>query len=181
MTAIPAGIEEEELLALFATIPYSRLPVYRKNIDDIIGFLHLKDLVRQQLSEEPFDLRALLRPVSFVPENLPVKTLLSEFQRQRQQIAIVMDEHGGTLGLVTMEDLLEEVVGEVRDEFDVEEKEPLTLVEPGHLVAQGTAHLEDVEEYVSLGRHGGADGGRVGLGPGWAAGPKSATRSPLAT
>jgi CBS domain containing-hemolysin-like protein len=62
-----------------------------------------------------------------------------------------MDEHGGTLGLVTMEDLLEEVVGEVRDEFDVDEKEPVTLVEPGHLVAQGTARLEEVEAYVSLG------------------------------
>jgi CBS domain containing-hemolysin-like protein len=153
MTAIPAGIEEEELLALVSTTPYNRLPVYRNNIDDIIGFLHLKDLVRQQLSEEPFDLRVLLRPVIFVPVNLPVKTLLSEFQRQRQQIAIVMDEHGGTLGLVTMEDLLEEVVGEVRDEFDVDEEEALTLVEPGHLVAQGTARLGDVEEYVSLGWH----------------------------
>jgi CBS domain containing-hemolysin-like protein len=153
MTAIPVAIDEKELLALFSATPYSRLPVYRDSIDDVIGVLHLKDLVRQQLSEEPFDLRALLRPVSFVPETLSVKTLLSRFQRQRQQIAIVMDEHGGTLGLVTVEDILEEVVGEVRDEFDVEEEEPLTLVEPGHLVVQGTVQLEDVETYVSIGRH----------------------------
>ncbi len=153
MTAIPAAIDERELLALFSNTPYSRLPVYRDTIDDIIGVLHLKDLVRQQLSEEPFELRALVRPVSFVPVTLPVKALLSEFQRQRQQIAIVMDEHGGTLGLVTMEDILEEVVGEVRDEFDVEEEEPLTLVEPGHLVVQGTVHLPDVETYVSIGQH----------------------------
>jgi CBS domain containing-hemolysin-like protein len=152
MTAIPAGIEEEELLDLVATIPYTRLPVYRENIDDIIGFLHMKDLVRQQLSEAPFDLRALLRPVPFVPVNLPVQTLLAQFQRKSQQIAIVMDEYGGTLGLVTMEDLLEEVVGEVRDEFDVDEKEPFTFVEPGHLMARGAARLEDLEEYVSLGQ-----------------------------
>ena len=153
MTAIPAAIDEEDLLALFSRTPYSRLPVYRETIDDIIGVLHLKDLVRQQLSEEPFELRALLRPVSFVPVTLPAKTLLSQLQRQRQQIAIVIDEHGGTRGLVTTEDILEEVVGEVRDEFDVEEEEPLSLIEPGHLVVQGTVQLEDVETYLSLGQH----------------------------
>jgi CBS domain containing-hemolysin-like protein len=95
-----------------------------------------------------------MRPVSFVPESLPVKTLLAEFQRQRQQIAIVMGEHGGTLGLITMEDILEEVVGEVRDEFDVDEKDPIALVEPGHLVVQGTVQVEDVEDYAPLGPHG---------------------------
>jgi putative hemolysin len=83
---------------------------------------------------------------------LPVKTLLSQFQRQRQQIAIVLDEYGGTQGLVTLEDILEEVVGEVRDEFDVDEEEPLTLVKPGHLVVQGIVHLDEVEAYVSLGQ-----------------------------
>jgi CBS domain containing-hemolysin-like protein len=154
MTAIPAGIEEQELLALFSATPYSRLPVYRGTIDDIIGVLHLKDLVRQQLSGEQFELRALLRPVFFVPMTLPVKTLLAEFQRRREQIAIVIDEHGGTEGLVTVEDILEEVVGEVRDEFDEDEEAPLTLVEPGHLVVQGPVQLEDVEAYVSIGQHG---------------------------
>jgi CBS domain containing-hemolysin-like protein len=153
MTAIPVTIDEQDLLAFFPTTPYSRLPVYRDNIDDIVGVLHLKDLVRQQLSGETFELRALLRPVSFVPVTLPVKTLLSRFQRQRQQLAIVMDEHGGTLGLVTLEDILEEVVGEVRDEFDFEEEQTLTLVEPGHLVVQGLAHLEDVKAYVSIGQY----------------------------
>jgi CBS domain containing-hemolysin-like protein len=153
MTAIPAAIEEEELLAYFPSIPYNRLPVYRESIDDIIGVLHLKDLVRQQLSGVPFDLRALLRPVPFVPETLAVKALLSEFQRQRQQIAIVIDEQGGTLGLVTMEDLLEEVVGEVRDEFDTEEGTPVTLVESGHLEVEGTVHLKDLETYIPMPQH----------------------------
>jgi CBS domain containing-hemolysin-like protein len=152
ITAIPADIDEQELLALFSDIPYTRLPVYRESIDDVMGLLHLKDLVRQQLAEEPFDLRTLLRPMPFVPSTLPVKTLLSEFQRKRHQIAIVMDEHGGTLGLVTVEDILEEVVGEVRDEFDGQEGEPHTLVAPGHLVAQGTVQLDDVERYVVVGQ-----------------------------
>jgi CBS domain containing-hemolysin-like protein len=151
MTAVPLAINQENLLAIFSSTPYSRLPVYRENVDDIVGVLHLKDLVRQQLAGEPFDLRELLRPVPFVPVTLPVKSLLAEFQRQRQQIAIAIDEHGGTAGLVTVEDILEEVVGEVRDEFDVEEEEPLALAEPGHLVVQGTLQLADVEHYVPLG------------------------------
>jgi len=151
MTAIPIDIDEEALLSLFSATPYSRLPVYGDSIDDILGSLHLKYLVRQQLAGEPFDLRPMLRPMPFVPETLPVKMLLAEFQRQRQQIAIVIDEQGGTLGLVTMEDLLEEVVGEVRDEFDVEEEEPISFVEPGHLVVQGAVLLEDIETYVAIG------------------------------
>jgi CBS domain containing-hemolysin-like protein len=152
ITAIPVDIGEQELLSVISGTPYSRLPVYRDSIDDVIGVLHLKDLVRQQLSGEPFELRALLRPVSFVPETLPVKRLLAQFQRQRQQLAIVIDEHGGTLGLVTVEDILEEVVGEVRDEFDMED-EPLVFVGPGHLVAQGAVQLEDLEPYVFVGPH----------------------------
>jgi CBS domain containing-hemolysin-like protein len=150
MTAIPSDIDEGDLLALYADTPYSRLPVYRDTVDDVVGVLHLKDLVRQQLSAAPFGLAALVRPAAFVPGTLPVKTLLSQFQRQRQQMAIVLDEFGGTQGLVTMEDILEEVVGEVRDEFDAHEEEPLTLARPGHLVVQGIVQLEDLAPYVTL-------------------------------
>ena len=153
MTAIPLTIEQDELLDLFPQTPYSRLPVYGENIDDVIGVLHLKDLVRQQLSGEPFDLQPLLRQVPYVPENLPVKALLASFKRQHHQMAIVIDEHGGTLGLVTLEDLLEEVVGEVHDEFDVDEEVPVTVVEPGHLLVQGRVHLEDLQAYIPAGSH----------------------------
>ncbi|HSJ58860.1 MAG TPA: hemolysin family protein [Anaerolineae bacterium] len=153
MTAVPDSVDEQELLSVFDSVSYNRLPVYHEHVDDIVGVLHLKDLVRQQLAGKPFDVHDLMRPVSFVPESLPVKALLAQFQRQRQQIAIVIDEHGGTLGLVTVEDILEEVVGEVRDEFD-SEVEPLSLVAPGHLVVRGTVQIEDIERYVSLARHG---------------------------
>lgn len=152
ITAIPLTASEPDVLALVAKAPYSRVPVFDANIDDIVGVLHIKDYVRQQLSGAPFDLRALLRDMTFVPETLPLDELLTTLKGQQQQIAIVMDEHGGTLGLVTFEDLIEEVVGEVRDEFDAEEEPSITIVAPGHLVAQGTVLLEDIQEYVPLGK-----------------------------
>ncbi|MGC9336405.1 MAG: hemolysin family protein [Anaerolineae bacterium] len=153
MTAVPITIDERELLEVYESTPYSRIPVYEGDIDEIMGILHLKDFVRQQLADSPFDLRTLIRQVSFVPETLPVKVLLASFKRQHDQMAIVIDEHGGTLGLVTLEDLLEEVVGEVRDEFDIGEEDPLVLVEPGYLLVQGTLQVEELEEYVDLGPH----------------------------
>jgi CBS domain containing-hemolysin-like protein len=153
MTAIPMTIEEGALLELIPSTPYNRLPVYSGTIDNIVGLIHLKDLVRQELAGEPFDLPSLLRQVSYVPETLPIKSLLASFKRLHQHMAIVIDEHGGTLGLVTLEDLLEEVVGEVRDEFDEGEEDAITLVAPGHLIALGTAPLEDLEPYVSLPVH----------------------------
>jgi CBS domain containing-hemolysin-like protein len=154
ITALPITASESDILELTASSRFSRVPIYQDTIDDIIGVLHLKEFVRQQLSETSFDLRALLRDVPFVPETLPINTLFAMLKRQRLHMAIVMDEHGGTLGLVTLEDLIEEVVGEVQDEFDSEEEPPLTLVAPGHIVVQGTLPLDEIEAYVSLGEHG---------------------------
>jgi CBS domain containing-hemolysin-like protein len=152
MVAISVTIGEQELLKLLPATPFSRLPVYRHDIDDIIGIVHLKDLVRQQLAGEPFDLRALLRQAIYVPANLPVKRLLANFKRMHQHMAIVLDEHGGTLGLVTLEDLIEEVVGDVRDEFDREE-DPITALGPGHLMVLGSAQLDELQEFVLLPPH----------------------------
>lgn len=154
IVALPISASESDVLNLVTSARFSRVPVYQDDIDDIVGVLHIKDFVRQQLSEAPYDLRVLLRKVSFVPETLPVAALFGTLKTQRQHMAIVMDEHGGTLGLVTLEDLIEEVVGEVRDEFDAEEEPPLTFVAPGHIVAQGTVLLEDIDAYVVLDRHG---------------------------
>jgi putative hemolysin len=154
ITAIPVTASEPDILELVASTPVSRVPVYRDNIDDIVGFLHIKDFVRQQLTDEPYDLGALLREPFFVPEMLPVAELLATFRAQHQHMAIVIDEHGGTLGLVTLEDLIEEVVGEVRDEFDTEEEPPITVVGPGHLVVQGGVLLDDIDEYVAIDKGG---------------------------
>jgi CBS domain containing-hemolysin-like protein len=152
--ALPITATAEAIDQLVATAPFSRVPVYQGTIDDVVGVLHIKDFVRQQLSEEPYDLGALLQEVSFVPETLAVGQLLTIFRSQHQHMAIVIDEFGGTLGLVTLEDLIEEVVGEVRDEFDLEEEPPIVTIGPGHVVVQGAVPLDDIKDLVAIGTQG---------------------------
>ena len=154
ITAIPRSASEPHILELVASTPFSRVPVYGENIDDIVGVLHIKDFIRQQLAEKPFDLGALVREPFFVPETLPVGEQLTTLRAQHQHMAIVIDEHGGTLGLVTLEDLIEEVVGEVHDEFDTAEEPPITVVAPGHILVRGTVLLDDIDEFVALDRQG---------------------------
>ena len=132
---------------------YSRLPVYHGDIDHVTGILYAKDLL-------PFDLERdagrsisdLPRKAFFTPENKKAGELLKELQRRRTHIAIVVDEYGGTAGLVTLEDLIEEIVGEIRDEHDLEES-PVKVVDARTLIASGTVRLDDLEsEYaVNLG------------------------------
>jgi CBS domain containing-hemolysin-like protein len=152
--AIPVTSSEGEVLGLLEEPHYNRLPVYEGSIDNIIGVLHVKDLIRQQISGAPFDLRALLRQIPFVPETLLIDKLMAAFRHQHHQIAVVVDEHGGTLGLVTLEDLIEEVFGEVRDEFDPHEEQALVEVAPGELLARGDVILDEIQSYVDLGDHG---------------------------
>jgi CBS domain containing-hemolysin-like protein len=118
-----------------------------------VGIIHLKDVVRHELSNDPFDLGSLLRKCPFVPETLPIDSLMASFKRLHQHMAIVIDEHGSMVGLVTLEDLIEEVFGEVRDEFDSEEAEPIEVVRPGYLRANGRVLLDEIDEIVPVGEH----------------------------
>ncbi len=148
--AIPHDVTLPELLKLIAKSKYSRFPVYERNIDQIIGVLHLKDLVCQQAWRMgTFDLRLLLRPMPVIPSHYPVQRLLAAFKRQRLHMAVVLDEYGGTAGIVTLEDLVEEVVGEVRDEFD-REVEPIEELAPGALEVAGAVLVEDLQAYFNL-------------------------------
>ncbi len=113
-----------DLRALFREQEYSRFPVYSGSLDNILGFVFVKDLVALDLSDDSRPITPLLRQAVIVPESKRVPELLKQFQRQQTQCAIVVDEYGGTAGLVTIEDLLEEIVGEIRDEYDVE-SEPI--------------------------------------------------------
>lgn len=144
--AIPLDVSREEILKIVTESRHSRFPVFDGDRDHIVGILHLKDLVKQSLkTESRFDLRLILRSAPAVPEDLPVQTLLAAFKRQKLHMAIVLDEFGGMDGIVTLEDLVEEVVGEVRDEFD-QEKEPYVELGPGLLEVEGEYLVDDFDD-----------------------------------
>jgi putative hemolysin len=138
-----------ELVTLFREQEYSRFPVYKDNLDNIAGFVFVKDLVKFQQSDHSRPIRPLLRPAAIVPESKRVPELLKQFQRQQTQIAIVVDEYGGTAGLVTIEDMLEEIVGEIRDEYDVE-SEPIVDEGGGRFVFNGKVDIDEVAQRLNV-------------------------------
>jgi CBS domain containing-hemolysin-like protein len=147
MVAISADATLADLRELFQEQEYSRIPVYGENLDNILGLVYVKDLIQLEGATDDLhlqpDLPQLLRPATFVPETKRVADLLKEFQRKQTQIAIVVDEYGGTAGLATIEDLLEEIVGEIRDEYDVE-TEPVTEEPDGSFIFSGKVNFDEV-------------------------------------
>jgi putative hemolysin len=137
------------LRALFREQEYSRFPVYRESLDNIAGFIFVKDLVALGTDDDSRPITGLLRPAVVVPETKRVPELLKQFQRQQTQIAIVVDEYGGTAGLVTIEDLLEEIVGEIRDEYDVE-SEPIVEEGNGRFVFTGKVNIDEVSQRLKV-------------------------------
>jgi len=129
---------------------HSRVPIYRNTIDDITGVIYARDILAYG-REKPLDTpaRDLARPVQFVPETKKIDSLFADFRRQHTQISIVMDEYGGTSGIVTIEDLLEEIVGEIQDEYDAEEL-PLQELSPGVLEVAGLFALDELNERFDL-------------------------------
>ena len=149
--AIPVDCREQTLLRTVTESRHSRFPVYDGDLDHIVGILHLKDLIRLTLGPEgPFDLRLILRTAPDIPENFRVDRLLAAVKRDKLDMAIGRDECGGFSGVVTLEDLVEEVVGEVRDEFDVE-REPYDEISPGVLEVSGDYLLDYLSDDVDLG------------------------------
>ncbi len=129
--------------------PYTRLPVWEQNQDTILGILHTKDLLVARARSETPTLRQLLRPVHFLPESKSVDEALREFREQRVHLAVVVDEYGGTAGIVTMEDILEEIVGEIRDEFD-QEGERIRVLDDHHVILDPRIDLDDLNEELGL-------------------------------
>jgi len=139
-----------DLRALFSEQEYSRFPVYRDSLDNIAGFVFIKDLVGLgPAATDASPIRPLVRPAVVVPESKRVPELLKQFQRQQTQCAIVVDEYGGTAGLVTIEDLLEEIVGEIRDEYDVE-SEPVVDEGGGTFVFSGKVSIDEVAQRLDI-------------------------------
>jgi putative hemolysin len=150
VVGVPLDATLREVRQVFGEQQYSRIPVYRDTLDHVQGFVFIKDLIRI-IDEKPDDdvVSKLLRPAYFVPETKKVSELLKEFQRQQVQSAIVVDEYGGTAGLVTIEDLLEEIVGEIRDEYDVE-AEPVQDEGHGVFVFSGKVDIDELSERLGL-------------------------------
>ncbi|MFZ2489474.1 MAG: hemolysin family protein [Anaerolineae bacterium] len=150
VAGLPITASEQETLDFVCEERHSRYPVYNKGLDDIVGVLHVKTLARQQATPgQPFDLRTLARPVAFVPESLPLDDMLARFRRDRRQLAVVVDEYGGTAGLVTLEDIIEEVVGEILDEFD-QEIPPLERLETHLVRVRGDLLVDELNQLCDL-------------------------------
>ena len=138
-----------DLRALFREQEYPRFPVFKESLDNIAGFVFVKDLVLLDVADNARPITSLLRPALVVPETKRVPELLKMFQRQQAQCAIVVDEYGGTAGLVTAEDLLEEIVGEIRDEYDVE-SEPIVDEGNGSFLFSGKVDIDEVVERLRV-------------------------------
>jgi CBS domain containing-hemolysin-like protein len=148
--AVPSTISFNGLVAAFAEAGHSRLPVYEDELDTILGMVHVKDVFTVEVSEAepPEDITTLMRTPLFVPESMGVLDLLARMRAERVHLAIVVDEFGGTEGLVTIEDVVEEIVGEIEDEHDEEAPGMLIPLEDGIWDADARAELEDVAETI---------------------------------
>ncbi len=149
--AIDVNIEPRALLTILASAPYSRFPVFEGTIDNVVGVLHIRDLLKpiREGRLDKLDLRSLLREPVFVPETKPLDELLREMQQRRTHMAIVLDEYGGTAGIVTIEDILEEIVGEIQDEYD-KEALPVYQTEEGEFLVDARLPLEDLAKILGI-------------------------------
>lgn len=148
--AVPSTCSFSELVTAFADAGHSRLPVYEGSLDSVIGMIHLKDVFTLQVNgtTPPEDIRELIRTPLYVPESMGVLDLLARMRADRMHLAIVVDEFGGTEGLVTIEDVVEEIVGEIEDEHDEETPGNLMLLEDGIWDADARTELEEVAETI---------------------------------
>ena len=153
MISIPVSLSWQEMLEFVIGQGHTRIPVYERNRDDIVGTLYTKDLLPRLAEaattpEGPWT--SLLREPYFVPETKPIDVLLQEFQRSRNQMAIVLDEYGGVSGLVTMEDVLEEIVGEITDEYDKDLVEGIRTLDGGVAEVLAKVHIDEINERLGL-------------------------------
>jgi magnesium and cobalt transporter len=152
IVAVPLDIGKDELVEVFRAHGFSRVPVYKGTLDHPQGLVLLKDLALQHGfgASGRFSLKRLLRPILFAPPSMPTGVLLQKMQRERAHMALVIDEYGGVDGLVTIEDLIETVIGEIEDEHDEDEGALWKEEKPGVILAQSTAPLEEIEAALGL-------------------------------
>jgi len=147
MDVIDVNESPDHFIPFVIQTAHSRFPVTSGNKDDVLGILLAKDLLRYYAGEEEFNVREMLRPAVFIPESKPLNVLLKEFRKNRNHIAIVVDEYGGVAGLITIEDVLEQIVGEIEDEYDFDEDEDNIILErSGHYRVKATTEIADFNE-----------------------------------
>ena len=154
MVAIDVSSSQDDIMRGIVDAGHSRVPVYDETIDNIVGILHVKDLfntfcAQRAGAQSPVDLRSKVRPTFYVPEVMQISELLKEFQRRKTHLAIVVDEYGGTAGVVTLEDIIEEIVGDIQDEYDVDEKQFRVLAD-NKVIADGRANLWELEQALAV-------------------------------
>lgn len=151
--AVPVDIKKDDLVAVFRESGSTRLPVYKGTLDTPIGLVHLKDFALGHGfngNGGRFNLRKMIRPLLFAPPSMPIGVLLQKMQSDRMHMALVIDEYGGVDGLVTLEDLVEQVIGEIEDEHDIDEDVFWTQSGPGVFIAQAKAPLEEFEAAIGM-------------------------------
>jgi CBS domain containing-hemolysin-like protein len=146
---LSANAPKDEALALIAKSEHSRFPVYQETIDDVIGILHVKDVLKTLVQGEELDIKKLARRPFFVPVSKHINDLLREMRRKKVHIAVVVDEYGGVAGIVCMEDIIEEIVGDIQDEFD-HETEDVTKLADGVWLCDARVNITDLAEETKL-------------------------------
>ena len=146
MAFLPTSLTVDEAIAEIAETNHTRYPVFEEDVDNVVGYVHVKDLYR---APRDATLRRLLRPIGFIAETSNIEVALQRFQSTRTPLAIVVDEHGGTAGIVTIQDVVEELIGEVQDEFDLEAP-PIEQQSDGSYSVDGSARVDYLEEALGM-------------------------------
>ena len=147
IVAVDAKSDRPAVFNAVKAAGHSRFPVYQENLDNIIGFLYAKDLIEDtDKCNAPFELKSKLRAAYFVPETKPVRELLRELQEQKLHIAIVLDEYGGTAGLITIEDIIEELVGQIYDEYEIKAPEPVKRIDINTIEADAKTYVDEINK-----------------------------------
>jgi len=146
---LSAAASKEELLKCISESGHSRFPVYQDTVDKVIGILHVKDVLKTLLNDKPFDINTMVRKPFFVPVSKHIDDLLRELRRKKTHIAVVVDEYGGVSGIVTMEDIIEEIIGDIQDEFD-HETEDVVQISEGVWMCDARVNLEFLAEETNM-------------------------------
>jgi CBS domain containing-hemolysin-like protein len=144
-----AGTSIKNVIEIIRKSGHSRIPLFRNSLDEIMGIIYAKDLLTYALKGEDIDLSKIVRKSYFIPENIKIDDLLAQMRKRKLHIAIVADEYGGTSGLVTMEDIIEEIVGEIEDEYDFEAP-PIMRISDNEYLVDGTLTISDLNEELDL-------------------------------